>query len=315
MRTITLEELLEAGSHFGHQVTRQNPKAREYIFEARDGIHIIDLGKTKEGLEKAAQFIKSIASKNGTIIIVGTKRQAQDVVREEAKRAVDAGADGVYFVTSRWIGGTLTNFSEVLKNYKKLKDITKMLATPEDREKYTKRELGLFEKERQKLEGFYGGIYNMTKKPDALIVVDTHSEHLAVREGIAENVPVVGMVDTNADPLIIDHPIPANDDALGSIKLVINYLMDAWIEGKKSGESKTQNSEKKEKKVETKTEEVKSEQTNPKSEKEADEKASEDKKITESDVVAKESTAEEVATQTKKKAANTKKVTGTSSNS
>ena len=303
MRTLTLEELLEAGSHFGHQVTRQNPKAQEYIFEARDGIHIIDLGKTKEGLEKAAEFIKSVAAKNGTVIMVGTKRQAQEVVREEAKRAQDAGADGVYFVTSRWIGGTLTNFAEVLKNYKKLKDITQMLKSQEEREKYTKRELGLFDKERQKLESFYGGIFEMTKKPDALIVVDTHGEHLAVREGIAENIPVVGMVDTNADPLIIAYPIPANDDALGSIKLVVNYLTDAWIEGKKAAKAADEATK------ETKKEKPAEKKAEPKKEEAKSEKKAE---VKESTVTAKESKAKTPTKETKKKATVRKKDQGKS---
>src|ERR1700722_5303477 len=123
MRTVSLEELLEAGCHFGHQISRQNSKAREYIFEARDGIHIIDLEKTKEGLEEAAKFIKDIAKKNGTLLVLGTKRQAIGVIEENKNRLASEGVDGVYFVTKRWIGGTLTNFSEVAKNYKKLKDI------------------------------------------------------------------------------------------------------------------------------------------------------------------------------------------------
>ncbi len=235
MKQITLEELLEAGCHFGHQVQRQNPKARDYIFEARDGIHIIDLAKTKEGLESAGEFIKEKAAQDGTIIIVGTKRQAQPIVIAEIERAKKEGATGIFFVTHRWIGGTLTNVAEVSKNYKKLKDLTKMLKDEDQMAKYTKRELGLFEKERQKLELFYGGIDEMTQKPTVMFIVDTHTEVLAVREARAENIPTVGITDTNADPLIIDHPIPANDDAVGSLQLLISYIMDAWIEGKKEG--------------------------------------------------------------------------------
>lgn len=254
MREITLEELLEAGCHFGHQVTRYNPKAREFIFEARDNIHIIDLGKTKEGLEEAAAFIKSIAQKPGSsMVVVGTKRQAQKIVEEEVERARNAslqqssgpGGHEIFSVTTRWLGGTLTNAGEVAKNYQKLKDITALLKNEEEKEKYTKKEIGQFEKERQKLQQLYGGVVDMKKQPDVLFVVDTHLERLAVLEAHRMHTPVVGIVDTNADPYIIDYPIPANDDAIGSLKLIINYIIDAWIEGK-NGASKEPKPEKKE---------------------------------------------------------------------
>jgi small subunit ribosomal protein S2 len=238
MRTITLEELLEAGCHFGHQVTRQNPKARDYIFEARDGIHIIDLEKTKEGLEEAAQFVKELGKKNATLLLLGTKRQAEGILEEEVARAKAADADGLYYVTKRWIGGTLTNLPEVSKNFRKLKELKQKLQDPSEKAKYTKREIGEWEKERQKLESFYSGIVDMTKLPDALLIIDTHLEHLAVREAINMGVKTVGIVDTNTDPGLIDYPVPANDDAVGSIKLLIGYLIDAWIEGKKSAGEK-----------------------------------------------------------------------------
>jgi small subunit ribosomal protein S2 len=231
MRSISLEELLEAGCHFGHQVSRQNSKARDYIFEARDGIHIIDLEKTKEGLEDAAKFVKDVAKRDGSLLVVGTKRQAQGLLREELKRV--EGQD-LYFVTKRWIGGTLTNFSEVAKNFKKLKDITARLKDDRERAGYTKKELGDWEKERQKLEAFYGGVADMPKIPDAIFVIDTHIEHVVAEEALKSNVPTVGITDTNADPTIITYPIPANDDAVGSLKLIISYIFDAWIEGKKS---------------------------------------------------------------------------------
>jgi small subunit ribosomal protein S2 len=233
MRTISLEELLEAGCHFGHQVTRQNPKTREFVFETRDNIHIIDLEKTKEGLEIAAAFIKQIAQKpEASIIILGTKRQAEGIVKEEAKRATESGADNIYTVTSRWIGGTMTNFSEVMKNYKKLKDLTEKLKDEYEKSKYTKKEISLWDKERIKLTKYYGGTKDMKKIPDVLFVIDTHLEDLAVREALAMSVPVVGIVDTNADPDLVTYPIPANDDASGSIKLIATYIIDAWIEGK-----------------------------------------------------------------------------------
>ena len=232
MRTISLEELLEAGCHFGHQVTRQNPKARDYIFEARDGIHIIDLEKTKNGLEDAARFIKDIAKKGGTLMVLGTKRQAEGLMREEIKRITDANPDGIHFVTKRWIGGTLTNFPEVSKNYKRLKDLSARLEDDYEKSKYTKKEIGEWEKERQKLLGFYGGASNMAKVPDALFIIDTHLERVASHEAMRMGIPTVGITDTNADPTIIDYPIPANDDAVGSLKLIISYILDAWTEGK-----------------------------------------------------------------------------------
>ena len=232
MKEITLEELLEAGCHFGHQVTRSNPKARDFIFEARDNIHIIDLAKTKEGLEEAANFVKALAAKNGVMVIVGTKRQAQGLVEEEAKRAND---DNLFYITNRWVGGLLTNFSEVSKNFKKYADFVIDLQDDEVKARYTKKEVGGWEKEKNKLETLYGGVAKITKKPDALFIIDSHLEDLAVREALATNVPTVALVDTNADPGVIDYPIPANDDAAGSLKLIISYIVDAWIEGRKEG--------------------------------------------------------------------------------
>lgn len=232
MRDITLEELLEAGCHFGHQVNRRNPKADEYIFEARSNVHIIDLEKTRDGLVAAAKFLSDLSSRGGSIIVVGTKRQAKDIVEEEAKRAKEAGAAGLFFITARWIGGTLTNFSEVSKNFKKLSEIEEYISGRKDGG-YTKFELTQMAKEREKLLNLYGGIAEMTRVPDALVIVGTQHEPTAVREAIANGVATVGIVDTNSDPTVIDYPIPANDDAVGSIKLITTYLTDAWIEGAK----------------------------------------------------------------------------------
>lgn len=228
MQQITLEQLLEAGCHFGHQVTRSNPKARDFIYEARDNIHIIDLVKTKEGLEAAAAFIKALAAKEGsTLIIIGTKRQAKGIVEEEVKRAPD-----LFYITNRWVGGLLTNFSEVSKNFKKLKEISGNLQDEEFKAKYTKKEIGLWGKEKEKLGRLYGGVATLAKNPDALFIIDSHLEELAVREAMQTGVTTVGIVDTNADPDVIDYPIPANDDAVGSIKLITAYIIDAWIEGR-----------------------------------------------------------------------------------
>lgn len=234
MRDITLEELLVAGCHFGHQVNRRNPKADEYIFEARSNIHIIDLEKTREGLIEAGNFLRDLAAKNGQVIFVGTKRQAKQIVKEEVERARSVNAAGAFYVTFRWIGGALTNFPEVSKNFKKLGELNEFLSGNKKSE-YTKREVILFERERDKLNDFYEGIATLTKVPDALVIIGTQLEQTAVREAISNRITTVGVVDTNADPTVIDYPIPANDDAVGSIKLITSYLVDSWIEGAKIG--------------------------------------------------------------------------------
>lgn len=248
MRQITLEELLAAGCHFGHQVTRSNPKARDFIFEARDNIHIIDLAKTKEGLDDAALFIKDLASKQGSsLLIVGTKRQARGIVEEAIKKVQGENVgEGIFYIVNRWVGGLLTNFSEVSKNFKKMEEITANLQNEEIKAKYTKKERGLWAKDREKLLSLYGGVATIPAKPDALFIIDTHLEELAVKEGAMVGVKTVGIVDTNADPNAVDFPIPANDDALGSLKLIIDYIMDAWIEGRKSLASQVKSLEKKE---------------------------------------------------------------------
>lgn len=241
MRDITLEELLEAGCHFGHQVNRRNPRADEYIYEARSNIHIINLEKTREGLISAGEFLKTLAAGGGSVIFVGTKRQAKEIVKEEVERA------NIFYVINRWIGGTLTNFPEVSKNFKKLKELEEFLASGKDNG-YTKRELLEMGRSRDKLISLYGGIRDLGKIPDALVIIGTQFEQTAVREAISNNVPTVGIVDTNADPSVIDYPIPANDDAVGSIKLITSYLVDAWIEGakiaKKNQETKAREDEK-----------------------------------------------------------------------
>ncbi len=237
MKNITLEELLEAGCHFGHQVSRSNPKSRDFVFEARDGIHIIDLAKTKEGLEEAGKFIKSVAQNPSTnIVIVGTKRQTQEVLKKELERVTKeiSGENGIFYVTNKWIGGLLTNFSEVSKNFKKLSDLIHNLNTPSAQEGYTKKEIGGWSKERDKLESFYGGVYKLNKVPDVLFIIDSHLEHLAVDEANKMKVPTVAITDTNSDPALVTYPIPANDDAVGSLELIIGYILDAWKEGRNS---------------------------------------------------------------------------------
>jgi len=227
MKEITLEELLAAGAHFGHQVIRANPKARDFVFEARDNIQIIDLSKTKEGLEEAADFIKGVAKLGGVLLIVGTKRQAREVVANHLEKVKDK---NVMYVTNHWVGGILTNFSEVSKNIKKMRDLEDKLRNEDEKAKYTKKEIGLWEKERQRLDSLYGGISGMTKLPDAVFIIDSHFEGIAVKEARSMGIPSAAIVDTNADPNLIDYPIPANDDAVGSIDIITGFLIDTWNE-------------------------------------------------------------------------------------
>lgn len=258
MKNITLEQLLEAGCHFGHQVTRSNPKSRDFIFEARDGIHIIDLAKTKEGLDNAAKYLKTLAQNpNSTVVIVGTKRQAHEVLLKELGRVKGStkGDLGLFYVTNKWIGGLLTNFSEVSKNFKKLQDLTEKLANPSLQQGYTKKEVGEWAKEKEKLESFYGGVFEMKKAPDALFIIDAHLEDLAVRESMKTKTPTVAIADTNSDPYLVDYPIPANDDAVGSLELIIGFLIDAWVEGRNNAKNPEEAvKEVSEKKAEVKTE-------------------------------------------------------------
>ncbi len=231
MREITLEELLEAGCHFGHQVNRNNPKANEFIFEARNNVHIINLEQTREGLLNAADYVKKLSSQGGTLVVVGTKRQVQPVVKDEVERARAAGAGNIHYVSARWIGGILTNFQEVSKNFKRLNEIEEILSGKNS--EYTKREKLLMEREKEKLMNLYEGIRDLKRIPDALFVIDTHHEATAVYEANRRNLTIVGMVDTNSDPTVVDYAIPSNDDAVGAVKVITSYIMDAWIEGAK----------------------------------------------------------------------------------
>jgi len=261
MKNITLEELLEAGCHFGHQVNRRNPKADRYIFEARSGVHIINLEKTREGLLRAGEEVRRISESGGSIVFVGTKRQAKGIVREEIDRArsslsspgqaTNEGSKQIFYVTSRWVGGTLTNFPEVSKNFKRLKELKELLAS-EKNTGYTKREMVLFEREKNKLATLYEGIEDLDNVPDALCIIGTQLETTAVSEAVSSGIESIGIVDTNADPSLIDFPIPANDDAVGSIKIITSYLVDAFIEGQKEKEKNDKVQQVKEAKEEAK---------------------------------------------------------------
>lgn len=242
---MTLEELLEAGCHFGHQVNRANPRAASFIFEERDNIHIINLEKTLEGLVEAGKHLINLSSEGGSIIVIGTKRQAQNVVKDAVMKAWQNGTQNIYYVNSRWIGGTLTNYQEVSKNFKKLRELTEFINNPEKQKGYTKREVLLASREREKLLTFYAGIEALPSLPSALVIIGTHHERTAVDEARKMGVETLGIVDTNSDPRDVDWAIPSNDDAVGAIELITNYLVEAWAEGQKIAADKKAKEEKK----------------------------------------------------------------------
>ncbi len=226
MDTELIKQLLEAGSHFGHNRARWNPKMKRFIFGERSKIYIIDLEKTVEFLNKAREFVKSVASKGEAILFVGTKKQAQDVIFDAAQRT------GMYFVNNRWLGGTLTNFKTIRNSIKRLKDIEAMQQDGTF-EAITKKEKAIFTKEMEKLRKNLQGIVDMKKMPGALFIVDAKREDIAVKEARKLSIPIVAIIDTNTDPDLIDHPIPANDDAMRSIKLIIDLAVSSILEGKK----------------------------------------------------------------------------------
>ncbi len=224
MSSISMKELLEAGVHFGHQTKRWNPKMKPYIFGARNGIYIIDLQKTVRYFKSAYNYVKDTAEQGTTVLFVGTKKQAQDSVAEEAVRC------GQYYVNQRWLGGMLTNFSTVKQSIERLKKLDAMF---EDGtiEAYTKKEALNMNKEREKLEKVLGGIKNMTKLPGLMFVIDPKNEEIAVQEAQKLGIPVVAIVDTNCDPDMIDYVIPGNDDAIRAIRLLTAKIADAVLEG------------------------------------------------------------------------------------
>jgi small subunit ribosomal protein S2 len=220
-----MKQLLEAGVHFGHQTRRWNPKMKPYIFGARNGIYIIDLQKTVGLARGALRFVSDAVAKGGSVLFVGTKKQAQDAIREEASRCA------MFFVTNRWLGGTLTNFKTVKQGIERLKTIDKMKADG-TYERLPKKEVAALEREREKLEKNLGGIKEMARLPAAVFVIDTKKEHIAVHEANRLGIPVVAVVDTNCDPEGIDYVIPGNDDAIRSIRLFTGKIAEACVEGK-----------------------------------------------------------------------------------
>ena len=229
MAVVAMKQLLEAGVHFGHQTRRWDPKMAEYIFQARNGIHIIDLQKTSKKIDEAYAFLKEQAEEGKTVLFVGTKKQAQECVREAAEKS------GMYYVDQRWLGGMLTNFDTIRTRVQRLKDLEKM---QEDGtfEVLPKKEVILLKKEMEKLERNLGGIKNMEEIPGVIFLVDPKKEHIAVLEAKKLGIPVIGLVDTNCNPEEVDYAIPGNDDAIRAVKLITDVMANAIIEGRQ-GES------------------------------------------------------------------------------
>ncbi len=221
-----IKKLLETGVHFGHQTKRWNPKMKKFIFGQRSGIYIIDLEKTVECLNQAQDFVQDLVAKGGKILFIGTKKQAQDIVGEEAERCE------MFFIKNRWLGGLLTNFETVKKSIRRLEEIEKM-AENGVWENLKKKEISRLTKEKDKLLRNLGGIREMNKIPDAVFIVDPRREHIAVKEAVKLGIPIVGVVDTNCDPDCIDYPIPGNDDALKSIRFLTSLITESVLEGKK----------------------------------------------------------------------------------
>src|SRR5258708_3293457 len=228
---ITMRQLLEAGVHFGHQTKRWNPKMRPFIFGARNGIHIIDLQHTVKLFNRAYQFIVNTVAAGDPVLFVGTKKQAQEVIQEEAKRS------GQYHVTNRWLGGTLTNFKTVKGSIERLRSIEKM-AEDGTFERMTKKEVLGLERERVKLEKTLGGIKNMSGLPGAVFIIDPKKEHIAVEEARKLEIPIVAITDTNCDPDLIDFVIPANADAIPAIKLFTGKIADEALSGARMGKKR-----------------------------------------------------------------------------
>ena len=236
MAVITMKQLLEAGVHFGHQTRRWNPKMAEYIFTERNGIYIIDLQKTVKKVEEAYMFVRNVVMDGGTILFVGTKKQAQEAVREEAEKAE------MFYVNVRWLGGMLTNFKTIKTRIGRLNAIDAMEQRG-DFDVLPKKEVIKLEAEREKLEANLGGIREMKNLPGALFVVDPRKEHIAVTEARILNIPIVAIVDTNCDPDEIDYVIPGNDDAIRAVKLIAGKMADAILEGKQGEQAEPETTE------------------------------------------------------------------------
>ena len=235
MTQVTMRDLLEAGVHFAHQTNRWNPKMRPYIFGERNGIHIVDLSQTVRMFADAYDFAADVAAKGKPVIFVGTKKQAQDAIQEQAERA------NQHYVINRWLGGMMTNFSTMKKSIEKLEELDKM-SRDGSYAKYTKKEVLMFEREKARLENNVGGIRGLNGTPGALFVVDPHKEDIAIREANKLNIPIIAVCDTNCDPERIDYPIPGNDDAIRAIRLFSSAIAEACLEGTKRASQRREES-------------------------------------------------------------------------
>mgnify|MGYP006298712783 CR=1 FL=1 len=235
MAQVNMRDLLEAGVHFGHQTNRWDPKMSPYIYGSRNGVHIIDLSQTVRLFAQAREFVARMSAAGESILFVGTKKQAQDTIKDQAERA------NQFYVVNRWLGGTLTNWRTIRKSIEKLEELDKM-ATDGSYAKYTKKEVLMFERERERLEKNVGGIRGMEGLPGAMFVVDPHKEEIAVREANKLDIPVVADCDTNCDPDGVDYVIPGNDDAIRAIRLFANAMADACLEGSKVASSRREES-------------------------------------------------------------------------
>ncbi len=231
MAVVTMKQLLEAGVHFGHQAKRWNPKMAKYIFTERNGIHVIDLHKSLKKIEEAYSVVREISEAGGEVLFVGTKKQAQESVKAEAERS------GMYYINNRWLGGMLTNFKTIKTRVARLKELEALDADGTLESSYTKKEAAKMRKELAKLSKNLSGIKDMKKLPSAIFIVDVKKETLAVTEAVNLGIPVIAMVDSNVDPDNITYPIPANDDAIRSVKLMSTIVANAIIEGKQGAEA------------------------------------------------------------------------------
>ncbi len=234
---VSLDTLIQTGAHFGHQVRRWNPRMSEYIYGVSEGVHVFDLVKTKKALEEALEFLTESAKQNKVIVILGTKKQVKEKVRETAISC------GVYYVTERWLGGTISNFDVINKSVRKLTEMKQKMANGEYN-KFTKKERMLLEREIERLERFFGGIEGIEKAPDVLIIIDVKKEKGALREASRRGVTSIALVDTNADPTLVDYPVPMNDDASKALAYFLDLVNEAILEGKGTKKLKDEKTEK-----------------------------------------------------------------------
>jgi len=230
MSVVSMKQLLEAGVHFGHQAKRWNPKMSRHIFTERNGIHIIDLHKSLKKIEEAYNALRDIAADGGKVLFVGTKKQAQEAIKDQAERS------GMYYITNRWLGGMLTNFKTIKSRIERLKELQRMEEDGTLDNAYTKKEAANYKKELEKLNKNLAGIKDMKDVPDAIFIVDCKKEELAISEAAHLGIPIFAMIDTNVDPELITYPIPANDDAIRSVKLISSIIANAIIEGNQGKE-------------------------------------------------------------------------------